>query len=216
MDAFEAVRLEMVERTIQARGITDPLIIESFKKVPRHEFVPADLHYAAYFDSPLPIGEEQTISQPFIVALMTAAAKINSESKILEIGTGSGYACAILAHIAKQVYSVERIETLGKQAKERLQRLGLSNIEVKIDDGTLGWPEKGPFDAIIATAAAPIVPESLKAQLKDGGRLIIPVGGLYGQQLLRLTKNKDQLIQEILEPVRFVPLIGKEGWQESK
>ncbi len=216
MDAFEAARHEMVEKTIQARGIDDPLILESFKKVPRHVFVPADLHYAAYFDSPLPIGEGQTISQPFIVALMTATAKINNESTVLEIGTGSGYACAILAHIAKQVYSVERIEALGNQAKEHLQQLGLSNIEIKIDDGTLGWPEKGPFDAIIVTAAAPIVPESLKAQLKEGGRLIIPVGDMFGQQLLRLTKHKDQLIQEILEPVRFVPLIGKEGWQESK
>ena len=212
MDDFDRKRLAMVEKQIKPRGVKDPFVLNAMKIIPRHEFVPAPLRENSYEDAPLPIGEGQTISQPYIVALMAEAAEIKPNDKVLEIGTGSGYAAAIISNIAKQVYTIERIESLGKAAIERFKKLGLENIEVKIGDGTLGWQEKGPFDAIIVTAGAPVVPSSLIAQLKEGGRLIIPVGDALVQSLLRIRKKEGALIQEILEMVRFVPLIGKEGW----
>lgn len=213
MDSLEFERNSMVEKQIQARGIKDPFVLEALKKVPRHEFVPPDFITAAYEDTPLPIEHGQTISQPYIVALMTEAAQITPTDTVLEIGTGSGYAASIISQIAKQVYSIERIEPLGKKAIGCIQKLGYQNIEVKIGDGTLGWPEKGPFDVIIVTAGAPVVPSSLTAQLKEGGRLLIPVGDAIMQHLLRIRKKNGRLNQEILEAVRFVPLIGKQGWQ---
>ncbi|KAF3362876.1 Protein-L-isoaspartate O-methyltransferase [Chlamydiales bacterium STE3] len=212
MDTFAKKRFEMVD-LIESRGIHNPLILESLKKTLRHYFVPEALADVAYTDSPLPIGDGQTISQPYIVALMIALSGITNESTVLEIGTGSGYAAAVLANIVKKVFTIERIESLGLQAQKRFEKLGISNVEVKIGDGTLGWPEKGPFDAIIVTAAAPIVPETLKAQLKEGGQMIIPVGDVISQHLIRVTKQHNQLSQETLDSVRFVPLIGNEGWQ---
>lgn len=213
-DDFDKLRQKMVELQIQRRGVKDPLTLKSMLQVPRHLFVPHFLVGEAYEDGPLPIGEGQTISQPYIVALMTEAAEVKQDAIVLEIGTGSGYAAAILSRIASKVYTVERIESLGETAKKRFNELGYDNIEVKIGDGTLGWPEKGPFDVIVVTAGAPIVPSSLVSQLKDQGRLIIPVGDSISQSLLRIRKMPGgKTTQEILEAVRFVPLIGKEGWE---
>lgn len=213
MDSFQAQREAMVEQQIRRRGIKDPATLQAMRDVPRHLFVPPDLQKYAYEDSPLPIGLDQTISQPYIVALMTEAAQLAPEARVLDIGTGSGYAAAILAKIVSQVYSIERIETLAMQAAARLKELGYGNITVKAGDGTLGWPEAGPFDAIIVTAGAPVVPESFKSQLKEGGRVIIPVGDGLSQQLLRLRKGpKGEYTRELIEHVRFVPLIGEQGW----
>lgn len=214
MDDLAQKRFDMVEKQIKARGIKNPLVLEALKKVPRHKCIPPSLLEAAYEDTPLPISHGQTISQPYIVAVMVEAAEIKPGDVVLEIGTGSGYAAAVVAEIAKQVYTVERVELLGIEAIERFKKLGYNNIEVKIGDGTLGWPEKGPFDAIIVTAGAPVIPSSLTKQLKEGGRLIIPVGDAIMQHLLRIRKKNGRLIQEILDAVRFVPLIGKEGWTQ--
>lgn len=214
MDIYEQKRLKMVREQIEGRGIHEAKTLEALRKVPRHLFVPPSLIEEAYIDSPLPIGDGQTISQPYIVALMTQAARIDSNATVLEIGTGSGYAAAVLSQIASKVYTVERIAALAKEAEKRFKDLGYSHIEVKTGDGTLGWAEKAPFDAIIVTAGAPIVPASLVGQLKIGGRLIIPVGDSFSQSLLRIKKEtSDKFTQEMLEAVRFVPLLGKEGWE---
>lgn len=215
MDNFEFQRQQMVETQLEPRGINDPTVLNAFLKVPRHEFVPADLQNEAYADYPLPIGKNQTISQPFIVALMTQAAQLKEVDKILEIGTGSGYQAAILAEICGKVYSIERIENLAKRAQEVLRRLHYQNIQIKIGDGSKGWKQYAPYDAIIVTAAGFTVPKSLLQQLEDGGRLIIPLGGLYLQELFRLTKKGEYLQKENLGAVRFVPLIGEEGFLSS-
>lgn len=215
MDNFEFQRQQMVETQLEPRGINDPTVLNAFLKVPRHEFVPADLQNEAYADYPLPIGKNQTISQPFIVALMTQAAQLKEVDKILEIGTGSGYQAAILAEICEKVYSIERIESLAKRAQEVLRRLHYQNIQIKIGDGSKGWKQYAPYDAIIVTAAGFTVPKSLLQQLEDGGRLIIPLGGLYLQELFRLTKKGEYLQKENLGSVRFVPLIGEEGFLSS-
>lgn len=212
-DIFSQHRQRMVADQIARRGVRDPATLGAMLKVPREKFVLQSMMSAAYEDSPLPIGEGQTISQPYIVALMIQAAELEPSSVCLEIGTGSGYSAAVIGQIASQVYTVERIKPLAEQAKKRLQDLNYNNIEVKIDDGTLGWHEHAPYDVIIVTAGAPVVPESLIFQLKVGGRLIIPVGDASTQNLLRIRKREDgSHSQEILEYVRFVPLIGKEGW----
>ena len=209
------LQYRMVEDQLKRRGINDPLTLRSMLEVPRHMFVPPELIEYAYEDGPLPIGENQTISQPYIVALMTQAAELDPNCKVLEIGTGSGYAAAILSRICKDVYSIERISSLAKRAQAVFKELGYDNIQVLVGDGTLGWPEKGPFDAIIVTAGAPVVPESLRNQLKTGGRLVIPVGDAISQELWRYRRGADgKFTQELLEYVRFVPLIGKEGWEE--
>jgi protein-L-isoaspartate(D-aspartate) O-methyltransferase len=214
---FEEARRRMVQEQLIPRSIRDPATIAAMSTVPRHLFVPPEAQLRAYYDGPIPIKEGQTISQPYIVALMTQAAELGPDSIALEIGTGSGYAAAVLSRIAREIYTIERIPSLAKQAEELLKHLGYHNVQVKIDDGTLGWPEKGPFDAIIVTAAAPKVPTAYLDQLKLAGRLIIPVGDTFSQELLRLRKTGDHAYsQEILEYVRFVPLIGKEGWQENK
>lgn len=203
----------MVEQQLVPRAIHDQRTLESMLKVPRHLFVPPEIVPYSYEDSALQIGSGQTISQPYIVAQMTQSALLNPESTVLEIGTGSGYAAAVLSGVCQDVYTVERIPELAEESRLRLQKLGYSNVHVKLDDGTLGWPEHGPFDAILVTAAAPSMPQALVDQLKVGGRLIIPVGDRMSQQLLRLTKNKDDRYQEEnLGPVRFVPLIGEQGW----
>ncbi len=202
----------MVDTQLKRRGIKDPLIIKAMGRVVRHEFVPSMQIGSAYLDGPLPIGSGQTISQPYMVAIMTEAMRLKGGEKVLEIGTGSGYQAAVLAEIAGEVYTIERHGELADRAGERLLRLGYDNIHVSVGDGTLGLPEKGPFDGIIVTAGAPHVPESLKMQLSEGGRLIIPVGGRYLQSLLRITRKGDDFKQEDLLGCVFVPLIGENGW----
>ena len=214
-DDFEMQRNRMIEEQIRRRGIEDPATLNSLRTVPRHRFVPPSLQNYSYADGPFAIGEGQTISQPYIVALMTAAAELDPSSKCLDIGTGSGYAAAILSQICSEVYTIERIPQLSQRAAKLFQELGYHNIHLKVGDGTLGWPEHAPYDAIIVTAGAPVIPAQLLSQLKEGGRLIIPVGDATSQQLLRLRKTtKGDFAKEILEHVRFVPLIGKEGWEE--
>ena len=205
-------RNDMVESQLKRRGIKDPLIIKAMGRVVRHEFVPLMQIGSAYHDGPLPIGSGQTISQPYMVAIMTEALCLKGGERVLEIGTGSGYQAAVLAEIAGEVYTIERHVELAERARERLLRLDYDNIHVSVGDGTLGLPEKGPFDGIIVTAGAPHVPESLNAQLSEGGRLIIPVGGRYLQSLLRITRKGDDFKQEDLLGCVFVPLIGEDGW----
>lgn len=205
-------RNDMVESQLKRRGIKDPIIIKAMGRVVRHEFVPLMQIGSAYHDGPLPIGSGQTISQPYMVALMTEALCLKGGERVLEIGTGSGYQAAVLAEIAGEVYTIERHGELADRASERLLRLGYDNIHVSVGDGTLGLPGKSPFDGIIVTAGAPHVPESLKAQLSEGGRLVIPVGGRYLQSLLRITREGDDFKQEDLLGCVFVPLIGEDGW----
>jgi protein-L-isoaspartate(D-aspartate) O-methyltransferase len=208
VEELRKLRQNMVNRQIIARGVKDPLVLEAMDKVERHQFVLPGQERQAYDDGPLSIGEGQTISQPYIVAIMTELAKIGPESKVLEIGTGSGYQAAILGEIAKEVYSIEIIETLGLRAQNVLQRLGYKNIQVRIGDGYKGWPNEAPFDAILVTAAPDHVPQPLVDQLKVGGRMVIPVGELY-QELEVITKTARGIEREKIIPVRFVPMTGE-------
>lgn len=203
----------MVEEQLIPRGIKDLLVLNAFRKVPREKFVPPEQRSESYGDFPLPIGEEQTISQPYIVALMTEALRLKREEKILEIGTGSGYQAAVIAEIAKEVYTIERISILAQRAKKILKELSYQNIKIKIGDGTKGWKEFSPYDGIIVTAAAPKVPESLIKQLAKGGRLIVPIGNLYSQELILYEKKKGRLMTTNFGGCRFVPLKGEEGWK---
>ena len=207
-------RAQMVRTHIAARGVRDPAVLTAMRSVPREAFLPPELEEFAYTDAPLPIERGQTISQPYIVALMTAAAALRPGDRVLEVGTGSGYAAAILGRIAREVYTVERHEELARVAAERLARLGFANVSVLHGDGTLGWPEHAPYDAIIVAAGGPKVPEALLDQLAPGGRLVIPVGeGRSVQRLLRVTRGADgRFHEEELGDVRFVPLIGAQGW----
>jgi protein-L-isoaspartate(D-aspartate) O-methyltransferase len=206
----------MVEQQMRKRGIRDERVLRAMLLTPRHIFVPADLRYAAYNDAPLPIRHQQTISQPYIVALMTELLELRGGESVLEVGTGSGYQAAVLAQIAGKVYSLERIPDLAAGAREVLSELKLDNVEVIDVDGTLGLPEHAPYDAIIVTAAAPRVPEPLKEQLADGGRLVVPVGGRMGQMLERWRRMGDDFDQERIAPVAFVPLVGDHGWQSDE
>lgn len=201
-------RERMVSRHIQARGIEDPAVLKAMREVPRHLFVPKSRRSAAYADHPLSIGKGQTISQPYIVASMTELLGLKPEHRVLEIGTGSGYQAAILAEIAKEVYTIEIIESLGKSARKLLEELGYRNIKFRIGDGYKGWPEAAPFDAIIVTAAPDHVPPPLLEQLKEGGRLVIPVGRFY-QELKRFTKTEKGIKEENIYPVTFVPMTGE-------
>jgi protein-L-isoaspartate(D-aspartate) O-methyltransferase len=212
---FPRVRLKMVEEQLISRGIKDPGVIAAMKKVPRHLFVEEALQNQAYSDHPLPIGEKQTISQPYIVALMTEALQLNGTEKVLEIGAGSGYQTAILAELAQKVFSIERIRSLAIRARKLLFELGYFNVEIKIFDGTYGWIEEGPFDAIMVTAGSPEIPQPLLDQLAMGGRLVIPVGDAYVQDLIRLRKKEDGIHKEDLGGCRFVKLIGKYGWENE-
>jgi protein-L-isoaspartate(D-aspartate) O-methyltransferase len=205
-DRVEA-REAMVRDQIEARGIRDARTLAAMRKVPRHELVPADVRGRAYADSPLPIGHRQTISQPYIVAFMTEALGLRGGEKVLEVGTGSGYQAAVLAEIAALVYTIEIVAPLADRARNDLERLGYSNVQVRAGDGYVGWPEAAPFDAIIVTAAAPRIPEPLLAQLKDGGRLVIPVGE-DDQSLIVLTRNGSHFAERKVLPVRFVPMTG--------
>jgi protein-L-isoaspartate(D-aspartate) O-methyltransferase len=216
-DPFEAERKEMVNLQLKTRSIHSSAVLNAMQEVSRHFFVPEDMRRYSYSDGPLSIGQGQTISQPYIVALMIQAADLAPTSTVLEIGTGSGYAAAVLSRTVKEVYTIERLPDLAQQAEKILKKLHYTNVHVKTGDGTLGWPEKGPYDAIIVTAGAPVVPESFINQLKTDGKVLIPVGDETSQQLLRLRKlPSGKYTQEIVEYVRFVPLIGEQGWHERQ
>lgn len=207
--SWEMQRRQMVESQIKARGIADSLVLQALLKVERHRFVPSDYQFRAYEDRPLPIGWEQTISQPYIVAFMTEQLQLKGREKVLEIGTGSGYQAAILAEIASQVFTIEIVEKLAHESQQRLQELGYTNIAVRAGDGYQGWPEAAPFDAIIVTAAPDHVPQPLIDQLKTGGRMIIPVGG-KNQDLILISKiSEEKITRQHVLPVRFVPMTGK-------
>jgi protein-L-isoaspartate(D-aspartate) O-methyltransferase len=207
-DVFKLKRYSMVEDQIVARGVKDVRVLEAMRKVPRHLFVPPSEVEHAYVDSPLPIGNGQTISQPYIVALMTELLQLKGDEKVLEIGTGSGYQAAILAELCKEVYTIEIIDALAKRAAATLNALGYKNIKVKTGDGYKGWEEYAPFDAIIVTAAPEEVPPPLLEQLKEGGRLVIPLGE-YFQELYLITKEKGEIKKKSIIPVRFVPMTGE-------
>ena len=209
---YDRRREEMVRRQIEARNITDSAVLAAMRKVPRHLFVSEALRHKAYEDYPLPIGEQQTISQPFIVAEMTQALDLRANDRVLEIGTGSGYQAAILAEIAYRVYTVERLHALYIQTRRLFDQLQYHNIVMRYTDGTKGWQEQSPFDAIIVTAGAPQTPRTLIDQLADGGRMVIPVGDQYAQDLIKIIKDPKGVRQYSLGGCRFVKLIGEEGW----
>jgi protein-L-isoaspartate(D-aspartate) O-methyltransferase len=217
MSDFAALRERMVEQQIAARGLDDPRLLAAFHAVPREEFVSPDHAQYAYQDSPLPIESGQTISQPYIVALTIYAAGIKAGDKVLEVGAGSGYAAAVIGQIADEVVAIERHHALVELAEKRMRRLGYSNVRIVEGDGTLGWPDEAPFDAIVAAASGSHVPLSWIAQLKPGGRIVVPLGGPHEvQSLVKVTKEEDgTLRQEDLGGVRFVPLIGQEGFREA-
>ncbi len=206
-DIFQSKRLNMVKMQIEARGITDPVVLKAFREVPRHRFVLPAYLSRAYEDNPLPIDEGQTISQPYIVAFMTETLKLKASDKVLEIGTGSGYQAAILAEICDSVFSIEIFETLGIKARQVFDELMYRNIYTKIGDGYQGWPEHAPFDAIIVTCSPSHIPQPLKDQLAEGGRMIIPVGESHVQHLVLLEKRKGKIREKSVLPVRFVPMI---------
>jgi len=205
----------MVEQQIKKRGVSDKRVLAAMETVPRHEFVEEGLKGVAYEDNPLPIGMDQTISQPYIVALMTELLDVSEEHKVLEIGTGSGYQAAVISHLSMSVITVERIPKLFKNAKETLRKLGYNNITVVMADGSIGYREYAPYDRIIVTAAAPSVPDDLINQLADNGKIVIPVGDIISQQLVVLRKEGSKTIRTDSIGVRFVPLRGRKGWQDG-
>jgi protein-L-isoaspartate(D-aspartate) O-methyltransferase len=207
-------RAEMIEKQLRRRGITDGAVLAAMLAVPRHEFVPEELRSRAYEDAPLPIGGGQTISQPYIVAAMTSALRLQPGDRVLEIGTGCGFQAAVLSHLAKEVFAIELRPELASAASEKLARLGYHNVHVHCGDGTLGLPEFAPFDGILVAAAAPEVPEPLLAQLAEAGRLIIPVGDTDNQELRLVEKHASAFSTKMLEGCRFVPLVGHHGWQK--
>jgi protein-L-isoaspartate(D-aspartate) O-methyltransferase len=204
---FAAQRERMVEKQLKFRGIKDERVLAAMAKVPREEFIPVDTRAEAYEDGPLPIGYDQTISQPYIVAFMTEQLRPKSNDRVLEIGSGSGYQAAVLAELVADVYTIDIIEPLAKTAEATLQRLGYKNVHIKVGDGYKGWPEEAPFDAIIVTCAPEKVPQPLVDQLTDGGRMVIPVGERFAQQLYLLEKKNGQLKESATLPVRFVPMV---------
>jgi protein-L-isoaspartate(D-aspartate) O-methyltransferase len=206
---FATERQKMVEEQLRPRGIRDERVMAAMAKVPREEFIPENIRAQAYADGALPIGHDQTISQPFIVAFMTEQLRLQPNNRVLEIGTGSGYQAAVLAELVKDVYTIEIVQPLAKEASARLARLDYNNAHVKVGDGFQGWPEVAPFDAIIVTCAPDKVPPPLTAQLKDGGRMIVPVGSGIDQQLYLLEKKNGELAQTAILPVRFVPMMGE-------
>jgi protein-L-isoaspartate(D-aspartate) O-methyltransferase len=216
MDEFSRLRARMVERQIAGRGIRDRHVLDAMSSVPREAFVEAHLGQRAYDDTPLPIEAGQTISQPYIVALMIEAAGIRPGDRVLEIGAGSGYAAAVLAQIADQVFAIERHDELALLAAERMESLGYANVAIRLGDGSRGWPEEAPFDAILVAASGPHVPDVLKHQLAIGGRLVMPVGEPNGvQSLMKVVRcDADDFSRENLGAVRFVPLVGAHGWRE--
>lgn len=212
IDRFSSLRREMVERQLRARGIHDPRVLGAMLRMPRQEFVDEQYRMEAYEDHPLPIGEDQTISQPFIIAISLQALRLEGSESVLEIGTGSGYQTALLALLAREVYSIERHRILAENAAATLARLGLGNVTVQLGDGSRGWPEHAPYNAILVAAAAPRLPASLVQQLAEGGRMVIPVGPQHSQVLQLVGKSRGKAVIEPMEGCRFVPLIGAEGY----
>ncbi len=210
--SFEEQREWMVRNQLEAWGISDPRVLDAMRRVPRELFVPDAEQDAAYYDGALPIGEGQTISQPFVVAYMTEMLRLRGPEKVLEIGTGSGYQTAVLSLLAAEVYTVERIARLSRQAQQTLAAFGAGNVDYLVGDGSLGWPEHAPYDAILVTCAAPAAPQPLVEQLADGGRMIVPVGPRGYQDLVLVCRSGDRTTQDRLSPVAFVPLIGQHGW----
>ena len=207
-------RVRMVERQLRARGIRSEEVLRAMGEVPREDFLPPEGRGRAYRDQALPLSHGQTISQPYMVAIMTEALLLRPQDRVLEIGTGSGYQTAILAQLAGEVFSIERIPALCARAGEVLKAMGYENVHLRVGDGTLGWPEEAPFDAILVTAGAPGVPSSLKQQMvSHNGRLVVPVGDRYVQDLLRVTRQGEEITTESLLACRFVPLVGAEGWE---
>jgi protein-L-isoaspartate(D-aspartate) O-methyltransferase len=216
MNNFSIARRRMVEHQVMARGVKDPRVIDAMLRVPRHKFVEQALESQAYQDGPLPIGERQTISQPYMVAVMSEALALDGTEKVLEVGTGSGYQAAVLALLADRVFSLERIPALARRARKILDACGYSKVNIRLADGTLGWQEMAPFDAIMVTAGAPDVPRDYLDQLAVGGRLVIPVGDRLSQVLMRITRTaEDEFKEEQLLGCRFVPLVGNHGWHEE-
>ena len=217
MDSFEQQRQQMVDHQIAARDVRDERVLQAMRQVPRERFVPEDQVDRAYEDSPLPIGQNQTISQPYIVALMLEAMDVGPEDRVLEVGAGSGYTAALLSRLAKEIYSIERHPKLTEQARHRLEEIGCDNVHLRCGDGSLGWADEAPFDAILVSAGGPEVPRSLQSQLAVGGKLVIPVGDTEGgQELWRIDRTgPDRFERHSLGLVRFVPLIGREGWPSS-
>jgi protein-L-isoaspartate(D-aspartate) O-methyltransferase len=213
---YEKLRQQMVRTQLIPRGIKDIRVLDAMGRVPRHLFVLDSQLRDAYADMALPIGEGQTISQPYMVAVMTELLELTGDEKVLEIGTGSGYQGVILAELAKTVYTVERIASLAESAEAKFRSLGFENIHVKTGDGTLGWADNAPFDRIIITAASPTVPEPLMAQLGQNGIILLPIGTRYSQQLLKLKKSGDRISEEYHTPCVFVPLVGRHGWEKDE
>jgi len=211
---YAILRNRMVDEQLIPRDIKDKRVLEAFRKVERHKFLPDELRTSAYADYPIPIGEGQTISQPYIVALMTELLQLKGNEKVLEVGTGSGYQTAILAELSKEVYSVERFETLHNSAGKTLADLGYKNIRLKIDDGTLGWREFAPFDRIIVTAASPRLPLPLEGQIKEGGRIVLPIGESFSQVLTLAEKKSGKIETTAVCGCVFVPMVGKYAWKE--
>lgn len=211
-DPFLDERRKMVEGQLRSRDIHDERVLEAMRRVPRHEFVPEEYRSIAYADRPIPIGENQTISQPYIVAASLQALQLNGAESVLEIGTGSGYQTALLAVLARAVYSIERHATLAQGAETTLSKLGLGNVNLVVGDGSHGLPEFAPYEAVLVSAAAPRVPQKLVEQLADGGRMVIPVGPSHAQELQIVRKQNDKISVEVIEGCRFVPLIGAEGY----
>jgi len=212
---FKELREFMVRTQLIPRGIKDERVLNAMRKVPRHLFVDESIQYRAYDDMALSIGEGQTISQPYMVAVMTELLELRGDEKVLEIGTGSGYQAAILAELAREVYTIERVALLAKRAEEKFHSIGYINIHVRVGDGTLGWPEESPFERIMITAGTPKIPEPLIEQLSEEGILIGPVGDRFSQQLLEVRKSKGKLLKEYHTPCVFVPLMGEYGWKEK-
>ena len=212
IQSYAGQRRKMVEEQLVERGIKDLGVLEAMSRVPRHLFAQESLRHRAYGDYPLPIGENQTLSQPYIVASMTAALSLKGEERVLEIGTGSGYQTAVVAELARQVFTIERLNNLSRKAQEILEGLNYMSIVFKMFDGTYGWPDQAPFDAILVTASTKEIPESLVKQLGEGGRLVAPTGDAHEQKLVVLTKNGSRVSRRELGACKFVPLIGKYGW----
>lgn len=212
---FRGARMRLIE-DLRAKGIRDLAVLRAFEKVPRHQFVPTGIRHRAYDDAALPIGNGQTISQPFIHAHYLELLALKGTEKVLEVGTGTGYQTALLAQLVPQVFSIERIAALSAQAKANLEKLGINNVSLSVGDGTLGWKEYAPFDAILVSAGSPSVPQPLLDQLADGGRLLVPEGDLDTQHLVVYTRRGQRVDRRQVSPVRFVPLIGSHGWENTK
>jgi protein-L-isoaspartate(D-aspartate) O-methyltransferase len=212
---YTAACLTMIRAQLQRRGITDTRVLQAMREVPRHAFVPVEWRHEAYSDRPLPIADDQTISQPYMVAIMTQSLALQGHECVLEVGTGSGYQAAVLSRLVAHVYTIEYFPTLAESARAMLQRLGYTNVQVITGDGSLGLPAHAPYQGILVAAAAPHVPQPMLAQLAEGGRLVIPVGSRTSQDLLIVTRHNDSYTQERSVPCRFVPLLGQEGWADA-